>query len=878
LLTDIVARIGDSVDCINLVWRKGSSREPWMERARNLKLPPTSNLEVARLRREDYCVVLKEGWVYPAGYIPRMIAAYDDIAVERKIVGITGIIYSDFFDGRPASMLAYKPDDPLDIARLVNQLGLEGIVFRPDDIADFSSVDLLAPLADLNLATQCVRKGVPQICIARGQNWIKRQKANLERADPSANDAFVRDAQEVAGFGRLPVWCLNEAGLVPTFVPRTKGRPLSNEDFGDVFPSVNSLERMGQIAPHWFVDFLGSSHEFAVSISQGGDEGGIRIVIDRAPRAIRLLTPLDPAMIGSRNLRTEITLKGSSRDGISPLVDGAYLVAMNALKKPEIVSRIFGPIANENAFELHTTELKAPRIDAQLDLFFCIQLSTECKSIDLASARLFEVDALPRPKNSKTSRSPGPVRKALSGTATPKTLCSLESPPAFMLLNPESAVVDRSSGKPRMAVICCSLGQNALGRAHTIGEMASQDFSVEVLGSLVPHHDSEIWLPLRDTSMPIRGFAAKNMVSYLSGLHALPASEPYNFVYVSKPRLHSLLLGMILSARDNCPLALDVDDLELAFFQNQTPLPFDQLVDELRRGTAEVDNPAGETWTRYCDTLARNADAITVSNEILRGFFGGIVLRHARDESRFFPDENVRTNIRRSLGIRDREKVVLFLGTPRDHKGLARVAEAIVRRSDPDLTMCVIGADNSNGPLTLLAEQNPKCIRVFGAQSYTQLPHLIQCADAICLLQDASSAISAFQSPAKLSESLAMGLPVLASRVAPFSDLISSGIVIPVDSNAELQIALDGIRDGRFNLAADRKKRISYFMSELSFAGNMRRLREVLELASANFPSTSPARLATLQKLAKVLHDRFGVNILDFRDDGIVRSRAEENV
>ena len=127
-------------------------------------------------------------------------------------------------------------------------------------------------------------------------------------------------------------------------------------------------------------------------------------------------------------------------------------------------------------------------------------------------------------------------------------------------------------------------------------------------------------------------------------------------------------------------------------------------------------------------------------------------------------------------------------------------------------------------------------------------------------------------------EALAMGLPVLASRVAPFSDLISSGIVIPVDSNAELQIALDGIRDGRLDLAADRKRRISYFMSELSFASNARRLREALELASANFPSTSPARLVILRKLAKALHDRFGMNILDFRDDGILHSRTEENV
>jgi glycosyltransferase involved in cell wall biosynthesis len=167
---------------------------------------------------------------------------------------------------------------------------------------------------------------------------------------------------------------------------------------------------------------------------------------------------------------------------------------------------------------------------------------------------------------------------------------------------------------------------------------------------------------------------------------------------------------------------------------------------------------------------------------------------------------------------------------------------------------------------------------MFGAQPYARLPDLIQCADAVCLLQDASSAISAFQSPAKIGEALAMGLPVLVSRVAPFSDMISSGIVIPVDTDAELQIALDGIRDGRLNLAADRNRRISYFLSELSFAGNSKHLREALAVAARNYPMKSPARFAVLQKLAAALGERFGVDILQFRDKGVVGGRPEKVV
>jgi glycosyltransferase involved in cell wall biosynthesis len=444
--------------------------------------------------------------------------------------------------------------------------------------------------------------------------------------------------------------------------------------------------------------------------------------------------------------------------------------------------------------------------------------------------------------------------------------------------NPNSATTGRNAGKPRMAVICCSLGQNALGRAYTIGEVASREFDVELLGTLIPQRGGDVWAPLRDVALPIRGFVAADVRSYLSALRVLSNTESFDLVCVSKPRFTSFLLGMVLSARNKCPLVLDIDDLELAFLRNRTPLTLEQLVEELRGNPSDIDNPTAEIWTRYCNSLIPHADAVTVCNEALKSRFGGIVLRHARDEQRFIPDKTTRADVRQALGMRDKEKVVFFLGTPRDHKGLVRIADAIIRRADPNLTMCVMGLEEPAGALATLAKQNPAFIRAFGTQPFGRLPELIQCADAVCLLQDTSSEISAFQSPAKLGEALAMGLPVLVSRAAPFSELISAGIAIPVDTHAELQIALDGICEGRFDLAADREKRMDYFRSELSVAANAQRLQEALELASANFPSTFPARLAILEKLGKALQARFGVDILEFRDDGNMHSRAEAAV
>jgi glycosyltransferase involved in cell wall biosynthesis len=873
-ITDFVTGFAEGVDRINLVLRRGHPREPRLDRIENLRVIPDGVFDPSQLNQSDYCILLKEGLVYPAGFVRRMIAAYDDVAVNRKVVGVEGLVYSDFFDGLPKSQVHYRCDELLKRHSLVNQLGFEGIVFRGGDVDDFPSTDLLTSHAPLNFAIECFRRNVPQICIARGPHWVKRQRAALERSDLRLREDDVRDAQEIAGFGRLPARHLDGAGCVPTHAIQEPGRLIANEEFRNAAPSIESLTRMHQIAPHWFVDFLGSPHEFAVSVSQSGDARGLRIAVARAARALRLLTPVDPAAIASRSLAAEITLRGSGSDEMHPLIDGVYLVAMNAAGKPEVISRILGSIANGASTKTCSAEIKTPQINSQLDTFFCIQLSSECRSVDLHSASLVEA-----PLESKVSAAPRtvpPLRKSASYSA--RVSRAPDTGPRMALLNPNSAITDRHAGKPRMAAICCSLGQNALGRAYTLGEVAFRDFDVELLGALIPQRGGDLWAPMRDVALPIRGFVSADVRSYLSALRALSNAENFDVVYVSKPRFTSLLLGMVLSARNKCPLVLDIDDLELAFLRNRTPLTFDQLREELQSDAVEIDNPTGEVWTRYCNSLIHEADAITVCNEVLRSRFGGIVVRHARDERRFIPDERVRADVRRSLGIRDKEKVVFFLGTPRDHKGLARIAEAIVRRADPDLTMCVMGLEEPASWLATIAKQNPAFIRMFGTQPYVRLPKLIQCADAVCLLQDTSSEISAFQSPAKMGEALAIGLPVLVSRAEPFTELISAGLVIPVDTNAELQIALDGIRGGRFSLTADREKRMDYFRSELSIAANADRLREALELASANFPSTFPARLATLQKLARALQDRFGVDILGLRDDGNLRSRAEEAV
>ena len=157
-LAEVVAGIAESVDRLNLVLRKGSIREPWMDRIRKSQI--TAGRRIRFIAVEPVGLLrAAEGRVgYPAGLVRRMIAAYDNIALSRKVVGVDGVVFSDFYDGLRNSQLHYRCDQALQRPSLVNQLGFEGIVFRGGDVDDFPSIDLLAPQSPLSFAIQCFRR------------------------------------------------------------------------------------------------------------------------------------------------------------------------------------------------------------------------------------------------------------------------------------------------------------------------------------------------------------------------------------------------------------------------------------------------------------------------------------------------------------------------------------------------------------------------------------------------------------------------------------------------------------------------------------------------------------------------------------------------
>ena len=230
--------------------------------------------------------------------------------------------------------------------------------------------------------------------------------------------------------------------------------------------------------------------------------------------------------------------------------------------------------------------------------------------------------------------------------------------------------------RTRITVITWDLGHNPLGRAYLLADVLRHDYDVELVGAQFPRFGNEVWEPLRNCSrVAVKSFPGGNFPEHFKHMEDIAEQIEGDVIYVSKPRLPGLELAILAKLHRNRPVIVDVDDYEPGFFKNWEPLSLKQV--KRKRHRPDFFCPHDETWTRYGESLIPMFEQVTVSNEELRKKFGGMVLPHIRDEHDFDPAVYPREAIRAELGFTRADKVIVFAGTPRMHKGFTRIAMAL---------------------------------------------------------------------------------------------------------------------------------------------------------------------------------------------------------
>ena len=182
-------------------------------------------------------------------------------------------------------------------------------------------------------------------------------------------------------------------------------------------------------------------------------------------------------------------------------------------------------------------------------------------------------------------------------------------------------------------------------------------------------------------------------------------------------------------------------------------------------------------YTFLLEKFIKCADAITVSSSFLQKKFGGTIIPHARDAKLFDPRKFNRERFRKKLRIQN-EKVIMFLGTVRKHKGIDDLIAAIDLLKDKDIILMLVGVDFDDPYTKELIGQSKNYIKFIKQQPFEKVPEFLSSADLVVLPQKKSH-VSRGQVPAKVFDAMMMKKPIIATNVSDLQDILNGcGIIV----------------------------------------------------------------------------------------------------
>ena len=138
----------------------------------------------------------------------------------------------------------------------------------------------------------------------------------------------------------------------------------------------------------------------------------------------------------------------------------------------------------------------------------------------------------------------------------------------------------------------------------------------------------------------------------------------------------------------------------------------------------------------------------------------------------------------------------MFLGTPREHKGVDDLAAAFQRLGRPGVVLAVVGAEPGGAAARRLAASSPSA-RVVGPVAFSEVPGFLAAADVVAIPQRDTSDTRG-QVPAKLFDAMALGRPIVSTRVSMIGEVLDGcGLVVRPGDAGALAEAIGWLLDHR---------------------------------------------------------------------------------
>jgi glycosyltransferase involved in cell wall biosynthesis len=323
----------------------------------------------------------------------------------------------------------------------------------------------------------------------------------------------------------------------------------------------------------------------------------------------------------------------------------------------------------------------------------------------------------------------------------------------------------------RITVLSHDLSSNASMRGHRLAKALEPRFEVSLIG---PVRKERFW-PALPREPWLHGVRKTRFPKFADSFLELVERADGDVLIASQPHLASFGAALVASERRDVPVVLDMVDLETALAPRSTWESNPSLADPARPGSA-----------LYASLLSRAVGAaaeITVVSTALQQRFGGTLVPHAADARLFDPATVDREEARAAFGFDG--PTVVFPGTPRAHKGMSVLAEAMAEVPGAELAVTTRNGTDLDG-----REWKGIPLRQLPLLPYSQLPSLLAAADVVAIPQ-LDSEPARHQVPMKVVEAMAMAKPIVATSVSDLPSMLDGcGRLVPPDDPQALATAI----------------------------------------------------------------------------------------
>ena len=350
----------------------------------------------------------------------------------------------------------------------------------------------------------------------------------------------------------------------------------------------------------------------------------------------------------------------------------------------------------------------------------------------------------------------------------------------------------------KISILTPDLSLNCLGRAYLLAKILQRRYEIEIVG---PMFGEGIWEPVsNDKSIKYRFIKISGRFKPYWQILKLIKKIDGDVIYASKPLFSSFGIGLLKKVLKKKPLVLDIDDWQMGFVrENYNKLSIYQHFRFIASSTLYFYN-LGSYWNNLInEKLIYFADEITVSNNFLKKKYGGTIIRHGRDTDNFNPQKYNKKLLKEKYKINDSKKVIMFLGTPREHKGVEILINAVNMIKNKNIVLFIVGVEDDDNYCKKLTKKAGEILgdrcKFFNVQPFEKIPNILTLANVVVIPQKKNFA-TVGQVPAKVFDAMAMAKPIIATNVSDLPEILDGcGWIIEPENPEKLAKTIEYVLD-----------------------------------------------------------------------------------